>query len=131
MARRSAARAQARPDLDATLAALADPTRRGVIDLLRAGPRRAGELAAAFEATPPAMSRHLRVLRRTGLVAEQRDASDNRARVYQLRPERLRDLSSWLGEVERFWSDQLDAFREHAERAGTRPARRERRSGGE
>jgi DNA-binding transcriptional ArsR family regulator len=55
-------------DLDATLSALADPTRRRVVDLLRTGPRRAGELAASAETSAPAMSRHLRVLRATGLV---------------------------------------------------------------
>ena len=49
--------------LDATLAAIADPTRRRVVDLLRERPRRAGELASAFRVSPPAMSRHLRVLR--------------------------------------------------------------------
>ncbi len=127
MGRRSAARSS---PLDATLAALADPTRRRVIDLLRERPRRAGELAAAFDASAPAMSRHLRVLRTRGLIAEERDASDQRARVYRLRPERFRDLSSWLGEVERFWGEQLAAFRAHAE-ARTRPTRRERRSGGD
>src|SRR6185295_12283738 len=55
-------------DLGQTLAALADPTRRGVVELLRKGPRRAGELAASLDLSPPAMSRHLRVLRTTGLV---------------------------------------------------------------
>lgn len=131
MSRRSAARLARSSPLDATLSALADPTRRRVIDLLRERPRRAGDLAAAFDTSAPAMSRHLRVLRTRGLIAEERDASDQRARVYRLRPERFRDLSSWLGEVERFWSDQLAAFREHAEGARTRPARRERKSGGE
>jgi DNA-binding transcriptional ArsR family regulator len=131
MGRRSAARTARSSSLDSTLAALADPTRRRVIELLRERPRRAGDLAAAFDASAPAMSRHLRVLRTRGLIAEERDATDQRARVYHLRPERFRDLSSWLGEVERFWSDQLEAFREHAEAARTRPARRERKSGGD
>jgi len=56
--------------LDRTLLALADPTRRGVVELLRQRPRRAGELADALSMTPPAMSRHWRLLRKTGLVAE-------------------------------------------------------------
>ena len=105
-------------DLDATLAALADPTRRRVVDLLRKRPRRAGELARAFRMSPPAMSRHLRVLRTRGLVEEDRSESDNRVRVYRLRPEPFRDLSGWLEEVERFWDDQLGSFKAHAERKG-------------
>ena len=60
--------------LGRTLSALADPTRRRVVELLRERPRRAGELAAAFDASAPAMSRHLRVLRTRGLVEEERDA---------------------------------------------------------
>jgi DNA-binding transcriptional ArsR family regulator len=101
--------------VDATLAALADPTRRRVVDLLRRRPRRAGELASAFRMSPPAMSRHLRVLRREGLVEEQRVEGDARVRVYRLRPERFRDLQAWLLEVEAFWTEQLDAFEQHAE----------------
>jgi DNA-binding transcriptional ArsR family regulator len=103
--------------LDETLSALADPTRRRVVDLLRERPRRAGELAAAFRVSPPAMSRHLRVLRTRGLVDEDRDEQDARARVYRLRPEPFRDLRAWLQEVEAFWSDQLGAFKAHTERS--------------
>jgi DNA-binding transcriptional ArsR family regulator len=115
---RSPGRAASRPaaSLDATLAALADPTRRRVVEALRQRPRRAGELAAAFRTSAPAMSRHLRVLRTRGLVEEERDAGDARARVYRLRPEPFRDLQSWLAELEAFWSEQLRAFRRHAER---------------
>lgn len=105
-------------DLDRTFAALADPTRRRVVELLRQRPRRAGELAAAFRVSAPAMSRHLRVLRRRGLVEEERVDEDARVRVYRLRRERFRQLQEWLGEVETFWTDQLDAFKAHAE--GTR-----------
>jgi DNA-binding transcriptional ArsR family regulator len=103
--------------LDATLAALADPTRRRGVDLLSERPRRAGELAAAFRVSAPAMSRHLRVLRTRGLVDETRDESDARARVYRLRPEPFRDLQGWLRELEAFWTDQLAAFEAHAERS--------------
>jgi DNA-binding transcriptional ArsR family regulator len=102
--------------LDQTLLALADPTRRRVVDLLRERPRRAGELAAAFGASPPAMSRHLKVLRTRGLVEEERSEEDARCRVYRLRPEPFRDLSAWLAEVEAFWTGQLGAFKSHAER---------------
>jgi DNA-binding transcriptional ArsR family regulator len=101
--------------LDETLAALADPTRRRVVDLLRERPRRAGELSAAFYLSAPAMSRHLRVLRTRGLVEEERAADDARARIYRLRPEPFDELQSWLAEVESFWTDQLDGFKRHAE----------------
>ena len=103
----------AAPALDQTLAALADPTRRGVVDLLRQRPRRAGELASACRLSPPAMSRHLRVLRRSGLVEEERMEDDARVRVYRLRPEPFRDLQGWLREVEAFWTYQLDSFQAH------------------
>ena len=101
--------------VDATLAALADPTRRGVIDLLRHKPHRAGELADALGATPPAMSRHLRVLRAQGLVEEGFDDDDHRARVYRLRQQPFRALRRWLDDVEAFWTNELDAFKRHAE----------------
>jgi DNA-binding transcriptional ArsR family regulator len=106
--------------LDETLAALADPVRRGVVELLCDGPRRAGELAEAFALPPPAMSRHLRVLRLHGLVEEERVDDDARVRVYRLRRERFAELQSWLARVESFWSGQLDAFRVHAERRARR-----------
>ncbi len=102
-------------NLDNTLAALADPTRRRVVDLLRDGPRRAGELAAASRMSAPAMSRHLRVLRTRGLIEEERAPDDARARVYRLRHKPFRDLGVWLDEVEAFWADQLSAFKKHAE----------------
>lgn len=101
--------------LDETLAALADPTRRAVIDALAHQPQSAGALAAAAGASPPAMSRHLRVLRRCGLVAERYDDADARVRIYSLRPERLQRVRGWLDDVERFWTGQLDAFTAHME----------------
>ena len=70
--------------LDATLAALADPHRRGVVDLLRHQPRRAGDLADQLGMSRPAMSRHLKVLRRTGLIEPASDDADARARIYRL-----------------------------------------------
>jgi DNA-binding transcriptional ArsR family regulator len=103
-------------DLDGTFAALADPTRRRVVEILRERPQRAGELAAAFEMSAPAMSRHLRVLRQTGLVAEDGLDDDARVRVYRLRPERFSALREWLDEVEGYWGDQLAALKAHVER---------------
>ncbi len=112
-------------NLDHTLAALADPTRRKVVDLLRERPRRAGELAAAFDVSAPAISRHLRVLRTRGLIEEERSPKDARLRVYRLRPERFRDLQGWLEQVEGFWSEQLESFKAVAEsRRGGRKGRR-------
>jgi len=87
-------------DLDGTLIALSDPTRRGVIDLLRRKPRRAGELSAALEMSPAAMSRHLRVLRTHGLVEEDHAGPDARVRIYRLRREPFRELRKWLDDVE-------------------------------
>jgi DNA-binding transcriptional ArsR family regulator len=109
--------------LDATFAALSDPTRRAVVDLLRRGPRRAGELSEALGTSPPAMSRHLRVLRECGLVAEERGAEDARVRVLRLRAEPFDELRHWVDEVEQFWAGQLEAFRAHAERRRARPPR--------
>ena len=103
-------------DLDATLAALADPTRRKVVDLLRDGPRRAVDLAATAEMSPPAMSRHLRVLRASGLVEVESGEDDARLRLYRLRPERFVALQAWLDQVQAFWSEQLGAFKDHTER---------------
>lgn len=102
-------------DLDATFQALSDPTRRGVIELLRTEPRRAGDLSQSLDMSRPAMSRHLRVLRQTGLVEEETSPDDARGRVYRLRREPFDALHGWLEEIEAFWSDQLDAFRIHAE----------------
>lgn len=107
-------------DLDRTLAALADPTRRGVIDLLRRKPRRASEIADALAMTRPAMSRHLRVLRQAGLVREDGQDDDARVRVYRLERAPFTDLRGWLDEVEALWTDQLQAFKAHAERRARR-----------
>jgi DNA-binding transcriptional ArsR family regulator len=106
--------------LDQTFAALADPTRRAVIGLLRAKPRRAGELADALHMTPPAMSRHLRVLRKSGLVDEDEPEHDARVRIYRLRRERFTELREWVEDVEAFWTAQLEAFAQHVAQRGKR-----------
>src|SRR5215475_6313315 len=77
------------------LAALADPHRRGVVDLLRHEPRRAGDLADELGMSRPAMSRHLKVLRRTGLIEPASDEADARARIYRLLPEPFSALRRW------------------------------------
>jgi DNA-binding transcriptional ArsR family regulator len=91
-----------------------------VIDLLRRRPRRAGELAESLSMSAPAMSRHLRVLRRTGLVEESADEDDARVRMYRLRPQPFGALRQWLDQVEAFWTTELDAFAAHVERTRRR-----------
>lgn len=102
-------------DIDGALAALAEPTRRRVVELLGQGPRASGALADALAVSPPAMSRHLKVLREGGLVDEARDPADNRVRVYRLRPEGLRAIQGWLRCFDAVWTEQLDALRAFAQ----------------
>ncbi len=107
-------------ELNTTLSALADRNRRAVIDLLKERPRRAGEIAAALSLTPPALSRHLRVLRRSGLIHEHGVEEDARVRIYRLQKKPFDQLRDWLGEVESFWVGELSAFRDHVERSTNR-----------
>ena len=102
--------------VDRTLAALADPRRRELVDVLRGGARRPGDLATALSLSRPATSRHLKVLREAGLVDEDIGERDGRERIVRLRPAALAPLRAWLEDVAAMWSDQLDAFVAHAER---------------
>ena len=97
--------------------ALADPTRRRVLQLLGTGPMVAGELARATQLSAPAMSRHLRILLAAGLVADRRGADDARTRVFRLRPEGLVPMHEWIDALRIDLQDQLDAFRRHADGA--------------
>jgi DNA-binding transcriptional ArsR family regulator len=107
--------------LDSVLVALADPTRRQVVNLLRQRPRSAGELALASKMSAPAMSRHLRVLRRSRLVEESGVDDDARLRIYRLRREPFVRLQAWLQDIEGLWTDELGAFKRHVEaRKGVR-----------
>lgn len=101
---------------DATFAALADPTRRGVVELLRTRPFRAGELAEALALEPAALSRHLRLLKKAGLVIDEHPENDARVRLYSLRREAFSDLRAWLDEVEAFWTQQLAGFADYLEK---------------
>jgi DNA-binding transcriptional ArsR family regulator len=107
--------------------AVAEPTRRAILDLLAGGERAAGELVSAFPAlTQPAVSRHLRVLLDVGLVAVRPEAQ---RRIYTLRPERLAELDAWLSHYRRFWAERLDALDRHlAEIRPTAEPQRERRT---
>ena len=102
--------------LDRTLAALADPHRRHVVELLRERPRRAGELAAALAVSPSVMSRHLKILRDSDVVEETSPEFDARVRIYSLRSGATAELRSWLDAVERGWAEQLTALKAHVER---------------
>jgi DNA-binding transcriptional ArsR family regulator len=102
--------------LDDMFAALADPARCGVVDLLRKKPRRAGELAEALSISPARMSQHLRVLRKSGLIEDADVEDDARVRLYRLRQEPFSAIRGWLDEVEEFWTFELQAFKAHAER---------------
>ncbi len=94
-------------DVDIALSALADPTRRQVIELLVDQPRRTNELAEAIGVSVPAVSRHLRVLRERDLVERMDVEGDGRGRQYQLNPARLAALATWLGGDH--WTKQLSA----------------------
>ena len=89
------------------LVALADPTRRRIVELLADGERSAGELASEFDISRPAVSRHLRVLREQGLVHTRGQAQ---RRLYSLDAGPLAELDDWLGRYRTFWSQRLDAL---------------------
>lgn len=113
--------------LDATFLALADATRRDMIRSLLSKPRRAGELAETVSMSPQALSRHLRVLRRAGLVIEEGIEADARVRVYRVHPDAFAPIEAWLAEVEEVWRRQLQAFKAYAESGQrTRKLARER-----
>lgn len=103
-------------DLDIAFAALADRTRRAVIRELVREPLRAGELAARVNMTPPALSRHLRVLREAGLIVEDGVQHDARVSLYKVDLQALVPVRHWLDEVEDHWREQLASFKEYAER---------------
>jgi DNA-binding transcriptional ArsR family regulator len=92
--------------------AIADPTRRAILDRLRGGGVAVADLAAGFDMTRPAVSKHLRVLREAQLVREERDG---RQRVYRLTPAPLRDLSRWVESYRSFWPANLLSLKRHLE----------------
>ena len=93
--------------MEAVLQALADGSRRTVLDILREHPATAGELAEALPIARPGVSRHLRVLREAGLVDVRQEAQ---RRIYSLRPEALIEVDDWLGEYRVLWQNRLDAL---------------------
>ena len=107
-------------ELASTLRALADPARLRVIELLSESPRRAGELANDVGLTPPAMSRHLRVLLEAGIVVDERRHEDARVRIFRLRGESVEAVQAWLDQVQAHWAEQLASFKAHVERRSER-----------
>ncbi len=95
---------------DNAFAALADPTRRRVLEELRSGPQPVGRLAARLPVSRPAVSQHLKVLKEAGFVREERDGT---RRIYEIDPKGLGALRAWL---DRFWDDALLAFKAEAEK---------------
>lgn len=105
-----------------SLTALADPTRRQIIEMLGRGERASGEIAEQFAISAPAVSQHLKVLREARLV---RVRVEGQRRIYTLDPEGLQAIDEWLSQVRRFWAGRLDAL-EQVLRAPARKARRSR-----
>ena len=92
--------------------AVADPTRRAILDRLRGGGVPVAELAAGFDMSRPAVSKHLRVLREARLVRERREG---RQRIYQLTPGPLRDVAGWVESYRSFWTVNLMSLKRHLE----------------
>jgi DNA-binding transcriptional ArsR family regulator len=97
---------------------LADPYRRRAIELLRERPRRAGDLANTLGLSAPAMSKHLRALKESGLVEESHPDFDARVRVYSLRSGAMTVLRAWVDETEHRWTGQLASFKARVEKKG-------------
>jgi DNA-binding transcriptional ArsR family regulator len=96
--------------------ALADPTRRRVVQLLGTRPHRAGELAHATGMSQPAMSRHLKILLTSGIVEDERVPEDARVRLFRLQPESLVAVQAFLDQLQAEWRGQLQSFKQHVER---------------
>jgi DNA-binding transcriptional ArsR family regulator len=96
--------------LSATLAALADPTRRAILSRLASGERSVTELAAPFEMSLPAVTKHLKVLERAGLITRSRQAQ---WRPCRLKPQPLKDVADWVENYRQFWEQSLDRLEDY------------------
>lgn len=96
--------------------ALADPTRRQVVQLLGRRPQRAGELAGAVGTSASALSRHLKLLLDASIIEDERVPEDARVRLFRLRPDSLVDVQTYLDQLQAEWRDQLRAFKQHVEK---------------
>jgi DNA-binding transcriptional ArsR family regulator len=104
--------------LDTTFAALSDPTRRAILSRLADGESSVKDLARPFRISAPAITKHLKVLERAGLITRSRDAQWRPCRL-NARP--LRDAAAWLGEYRRCWEESFDRLDEHLRSLQTRP----------
>lgn len=109
--------------LTATFSALADPTRRAILARLALGETSVGELAEPFDMSLPAISKHLKVLERAGLIARGRDAQ---RRPCRLAAEPLHEISDWVATYQRFWEQRLDRLEAYLEESQARPPARNR-----
>lgn len=107
--------------LDATFAALADPTRRAILARLASGEASVMELAAPFDMSQPAISKHLKVLERAGLIARGREAQ---RRPCRLEAEPLREVLEWVADYREFWDQRLDRLQAYLDKGGKRARRR-------
>jgi DNA-binding transcriptional ArsR family regulator len=96
--------------LDSTFAALADPTRRAILARLATGSANVTELAKPFEMSQPAISKHLKVLERAGLISRERDAQ---SRPCRLEGKRLREATEWMEKCRKTWEERFDALGEY------------------
>ncbi|MFC7621434.1 ArsR/SmtB family transcription factor [Microlunatus sp. GCM10028923] len=101
--------------VDDVLAALADPARRRIVDLLGSRAYRPGELSELLGVSAPIISRHLRTLLQAGLVEDERVPDDARVRLFRLRTQGIAPLSAWLGQLQTSWDEQLAGFKAYAE----------------
>ena len=93
--------------------AVAEPSRRAILDILRAGERPAGDLVSALALSQPGVSKHLKLLREAGLVSVR---ADGQRRLYRLQPQGLKELEAWLAPYRTYWADRLAALDDHLER---------------
>jgi DNA-binding transcriptional ArsR family regulator len=110
--------------LSATFAALADPTRRAILARLALGETSVSELAKPFDISPPAISKHLKVLERAGLIARSREAQWRPCRI---EPHALKDVDDWLGRYRGFWEERLDRLDDYLRELQAKEKRRGRR----
>lgn len=110
-------------DLDLTFAALADPTRRAILARLALGQASVTELMQPFEMSQPAISKHLKVLERAGLISRGRDAQ---FRPCRLEAQALKPAAAWLGDYRKFWEQNLDGLERYVKELQERDGNKER-----
>jgi DNA-binding transcriptional ArsR family regulator len=110
--------------MESSFAILAEPSRRAILTLLASSERSVGEIEQRLRMTQTSVSKHLRVLREAGFVEPRVEAQ---RRVYQLRPEPLKEVDAWLAPFRRFWTAHVDALERHLDRMGKAPSKGKRR----